>query len=108
MARHLRIVKQPQKLPVVLTADEMLLLLESAAIVVITSAETLNSRSQTTALFLYLELTSLPCRIRPPRRGPWRIKVAGGMSSTKLFGLSTEFIHRQKDEPIEKHLQAGD
>ncbi|MDH4290522.1 MAG: site-specific integrase [Aquincola sp.] len=30
MARHLRIVKQPQKLPVVLTTDEVLLLLESA------------------------------------------------------------------------------
>ena len=30
MARHLRIVKQPQKLPVVLTPEEVLLLLESA------------------------------------------------------------------------------
>ncbi len=30
MARHLRIVKQPQKLPVVLTTEEVLLLLESA------------------------------------------------------------------------------
>jgi integrase len=30
MARHLRIVKQPQKLPVVLTLEEVLLLLESA------------------------------------------------------------------------------
>ena len=30
MARHLRLVKQPQKLPVVLTADEDLLLLEAA------------------------------------------------------------------------------
>jgi len=30
MARHLRLVKQPQKLPVVLTADEVLLLLEAA------------------------------------------------------------------------------
>ena len=30
MARHLRLVKQPQKLPVVLTTDEVLLLLEAA------------------------------------------------------------------------------
>ena len=30
MARHLRIVKQPQELPVVLTPEEVLLLLESA------------------------------------------------------------------------------
>jgi integrase len=30
MARHLRIVKQPQKLPVVLTGEEVLLLLEAA------------------------------------------------------------------------------
>ncbi len=30
IARHLRLVKQPQKLPVVLTADEVLLLLETA------------------------------------------------------------------------------
>ena len=32
MARHLRIVKQPQKLPVVLTPEEVLLLLESAPV----------------------------------------------------------------------------
>ena len=30
MARYLKIVKQPQKLPVVLTTEEVLLLLESA------------------------------------------------------------------------------
>jgi site-specific recombinase XerD len=30
MARHLRLVKQPQKLPVVLTPEEVLLLLEAA------------------------------------------------------------------------------
>src|SRR6185503_15333315 len=30
MARHLKIVRQPQKLPLVLTPEEMLLLLESA------------------------------------------------------------------------------